>query len=344
MMTTSAWRAMVQDELKALKKHPDIEPFLKPVDVRFYSDYLSVVKHPICIQDIERLACLDTFGFEQLQAGFRQMISNSRLYSSDESSLFYKMTTRVAEEVDLMLDRIACFHSTEQSPSTRTHKSSVDMATASRMPPVVRLYVHQPTSTQSTLDPAGIANSKQHECIPAPAHVNDAHLSDRDVASTAASIPSLKRCSYPDAGQQLPKRSKAMATPTLVVEDVEPLEEQDDAEVPLVKSTPQQKALRRRLRASQLADWKKRARVEARQSRIRRRDAKNSTPTRVSSVKFASDIQIMYISPRGSPELVPSPVKMLSASKLPSYNSTMERDELVSTPPCSNSSELPLQP
>eukprot|EP00730_Choanoeca_flexa_P018639 TRINITY_DN9075_c0_g1_i1.p2 TRINITY_DN9075_c0_g1~~TRINITY_DN9075_c0_g1_i1.p2 ORF type:complete len:332 (+),score=53.85 TRINITY_DN9075_c0_g1_i1:3679-4674(+) len=313
--TEPALTRIIQHELSKLKDHPDAEPFIKPVDIRFYKDYLDVIENPICIEDIEHKASLNLLDYDQLRIDLNLLISNARKHSSDSTSLFYKMTTRVANEIDLLLARIACFvplHAQQQSSRRSSADSRLDESKCNSNAPLALHSVSQAEQMQVKAAD-DLDSSKQ-----APREPSSAVIASTFQPSDSQSdfIPTLKRCTYQhdDSGEPVAKRAKPLDDNVSKKDDSSPriilsFNEDDDVEVPLQRSTQQQKALRRRARSAQLLEWKKRMREEARLARAARR-AKATAQSRPAKsaprVRFAEDVRVRVFADFSDEESSPS--------------------------------------
>jgi hypothetical protein len=89
--------------LKVLKRNRYIGPFLKPVDPNEAPNYLTVVKKPMSLEDVEkkfeRREYADLASFE---ADLKQIAANCIIYNH-ETSWYYKYAEKLLEAIQRIL-------------------------------------------------------------------------------------------------------------------------------------------------------------------------------------------------------------------------------------------------
>ena len=99
-----SWVSEAKKILNQLKKFPDADPFLYPVDWKALGldDYPKIIKKPMDVSTISsKLAGGEYSGFGDFEADFRLIISNCKLYNSEGSAVF-----EMAEATEAEFDRI----------------------------------------------------------------------------------------------------------------------------------------------------------------------------------------------------------------------------------------------
>ncbi len=99
-----SWVSEAKKVLGQLKKFPDADPFLYPVDWKGMGldDYPKVVKKPMDLSSVgTKLTSGDYSSFGDFEADFRLIVANCKLYNSEGSDVF-----DMAESMNREFDRI----------------------------------------------------------------------------------------------------------------------------------------------------------------------------------------------------------------------------------------------
>ena len=102
---SSSWTSEAKKILTLLKKFPDADPFLYPVDWKGFGldDYPKIIKKPMDLSTIAtKLSSGDQYEkFGDFEADFRLIVSNCKLYNAEKSEVF-----EMAESMEKEFDRI----------------------------------------------------------------------------------------------------------------------------------------------------------------------------------------------------------------------------------------------
>ncbi|KAL5266105.1 hypothetical protein ACHWQZ_G006681 [Mnemiopsis leidyi] len=102
------WFERASEILESLSNHPDSQPFMTPVDITIYNDYLKYCQEPM---DLETITDKLHSGCYTLEVEFYNDIDlifkNSFIYNTRSSSTIYKMTKRLQNHYHSLIDRLA---------------------------------------------------------------------------------------------------------------------------------------------------------------------------------------------------------------------------------------------